>query len=93
MLTDGELLEGVDRHSRAAECGKGCGNSFHSGSELYGAAHCLTQPVRSEPARRKPDARSDDFDAPGDFWLVPPEWDGHDRNTVGKYLLGDPIPA
>ena len=75
VRVDGELFDGTSRHSRAAECGEGCGNSFRSRSELYGA---------SESSRGKPDTRSENFDEADDFRLVPLEWDGHYRNTVGR---------
>ena len=73
------------------------GNSFRSRSELYGASHRLTQPVRLESSRGKPDTRSENFDEADDFRLVPLEWDGHYRNTVGRqssfqrYLLDKKI--
>ena len=84
VCVDGELFDGTSRHSRAAECGEGCVNSFRSRSELYGASHRLTQPVRLESSRGKPDTRSENFDEADDFRLVPLEWDGHYRNTVGR---------
>lgn len=84
VRVDGELFDGTSRHSRAAECGEGCGNSFRSRSELYGASHRLTQPVRLESSSGMPDTCSENFDEADDFRLVPLEWGGHYRNTVGR---------
>ena len=84
VRVDGELFDGTSHNNRAAECGEGCGNSFRSRSEPFGASHLLTQPARSESSRGKPDTRSENFDGADDFRLVPLEWDGHYRNTVGR---------
>ena len=84
VRVDGELFDGTSRHNRAAKCGEGCGRSFRSRSELYGASHRLTQPVRLESSRGMPDTCSENFDEADDFRLVPLEWDGHYRNTVGR---------